>query len=150
MSSRDRGPVPRPWLRGRQSSVTPDGACRRLNGGFRRLPGTVESHWCSPSRRFPRPLQPQGPADPGPARCWTPQEKHVTELDPNDHPSARAERGDPFSHLHIVPACWVSCTTIARAGWSCSPPGPSPKCATVFSPARPTGRVNAEKIGVCV
>jgi hypothetical protein len=23
--------------------------------------------------------------------------------------------GDPFSHLHIVPACWISCTTIARA-----------------------------------
>jgi hypothetical protein len=90
MSSRDRGPIPRPWLRGRQSGVTPDGACRRPNGDC-----GINIVWCSRSRRFPQPLQPQGPADPGPARSWTPQEKHVTESDPNGHPSARAERGGP-------------------------------------------------------
>jgi hypothetical protein len=52
--------------------------------------------WCSPSRRFPRPLQAQGPADPGPARCWTPQEKHVTESDPNRPPSlCKGRKGGP-------------------------------------------------------
>jgi hypothetical protein len=52
--------------------------------------------------------------------------------------SARAEKGDPFLHLHIVPACWISCTTIAGP---CSPPGPSRKCAALFIPVRPTGQV---------
>jgi hypothetical protein len=36
--------------------------------------------------------------------------------------SARAEKGDPFLHLHIVPACWISCTTIAWAGWPAMQP----------------------------
>jgi hypothetical protein len=63
MSSEDRGAIPRPCLRGRQSGVTPDGACRRPNGDARRIPRTAESHCLV----FPKPQVPS--TTPGARSC---------------------------------------------------------------------------------
>lgn len=87
--------------------------------GPRRNPETMESHCLV----FPKPQVPSTTPAARSRGSWACPLLDATSrasyrIGPQRPSSLQGQRGgNLFSHLHIVPACWISCPAIAWTGW---------------------------------